>query len=84
MNAKGEVVYAPFACVRGRERAERCERGMRCQLSDCGIKEIGQLLASTALPGCFVDFEELSDGSFGDGFAYQIQRKVIELAEADT
>ena len=25
---RGEEVYAPFACVRGRERAERCERGM--------------------------------------------------------
>ncbi len=72
MNAKGEVVYAPFACVGERERAERCERGMRCQLSDCGIKDIGQLLASVALPGCFVDFEEFSDGGSGDSFAYQV------------
>ena len=27
LREEGEV-YAPFACVRGRERAERCERGM--------------------------------------------------------
>ncbi len=28
----GEGKYAPFACVRGRERVKRCERGMpgRC------------------------------------------------------
>ena len=29
-------MYAPFACVRGRERAKRCERGMHCQLLNCG------------------------------------------------
>ncbi len=25
---RGGEVYAPYACVRGRELAERCERGM--------------------------------------------------------
>ncbi len=39
----GEV-YAPFACVRGRERAERCERGMDGEV--CGG---GQQLAEHPL-----------------------------------